>query len=124
MSFYLVATILVFVLWSRKRLLKLDLGFLQFLLFTSAASLAMGAVSWISWHLLHPVFDSGRIPIRFVVVGALLMFSGGTFVGVARLLKLEEATHLVNTLLQIVASVRGRRLRGPSELPITRGDVL
>ena len=124
MSFYLVATILVLVLWSRKRLLKLDLSFLQFLLLTSAASLAMGAVSWISWHLLHPVFDTGRIPIRFVVVGALLMFSGGTFVGVARLLKLEEATHLVNTLLQIVASVRGRVSGGPSELPITRGDVL
>ena len=123
-SFYLVAVILFFVLWVRKHLLRCDLGLLRFVGLTAVASLAMGAVSWISWHFLHSIFDAGRIPMRLAVVGAVLLSSGATFLGAARLLKVEEAAHLLNTLLQMVTGARGRLAGQKGDLPIVSGESL
>jgi putative peptidoglycan lipid II flippase len=123
-SFYLVAAILLFVLWGRKRLLKFDLALLGFMGLTALASVAMAAVSWLSWHFLRPVFDAGRIPTRLAVVSALLLSSGLSFLGVARLLRVEETAHLWNTVLQTLAAARGRLARRDGELPIARGESL
>jgi putative peptidoglycan lipid II flippase len=123
-SFYLVAAILVFVLWNRKRLLKFDFAILKFFCLTIVASLAMGVVSWSSWHLLHSVFDAGRIPVRLVVVGVVLLLSGMTFLGTARLLKLEEAAHLLSTMSQMFAGILRRAPGDNREVPISGGDSL
>jgi peptidoglycan biosynthesis protein MviN/MurJ (putative lipid II flippase) len=123
-SFYLVAAILFSVLWGRKRLVTCDLKLLRFLGLTSLATLAMGAVSWLAWHLASPVFDGGRAPTRLAVVCVLLLASGGTFMGVARLLKVQEASHLFDTVLQMAASARGRISGRSGELPMAGQEPL
>jgi putative peptidoglycan lipid II flippase len=107
-SFYLVCGILVFVLWKRKRLLKVDADLLRFVALTTIASLVMGALSWITLHVFRFVFDSGGTSLRLAVVAMLLLISGAAFLGMARLLKLREATHILETVLAIATGSRNR----------------
>jgi putative peptidoglycan lipid II flippase len=111
-SFYLVCGILVFVLARRKRLLRFDSDLWRFIGLTAVATLVMAAMSELSLHLLQFRFDAGGTWIRLGVVGVLLVIGGGTFLGVARLLGLGEATHIVQTALTVA---HGSRVR-PEEL--------
>ena len=104
-SFFLVTAILVFVLWRKKRLLAVDFKFLQLLIRTAVACAAMILVNWISLQLLQPWFDAGKAPLRLTVICALLAASGAAFLGVARLLKIEEATHIMDTIWQFLPGV-------------------
>ena len=102
MAFFLVASILLFVLWVRKRLLIVDFNLVWFVTRTAFASLAMGAVSWITLRLLQGAFDSGSTPVRLAVICVVLITSGASFLGVARLLRLNEAMHVMATALQFL----------------------
>jgi putative peptidoglycan lipid II flippase len=106
MTFFLVAIILIVVLRNRHGLLTIDLNFIQFLLRTSVASLAMAVVSWATLHLLQSAFDSGKAPLRMAVMGTILCTSSVTFLGVARLLGLQEAAHIFNTALRLLPGNR------------------
>ncbi len=96
-SFYIVTGILIYVLSRRKTLLKLDLIRSGFLVRTAAASLSMGAVSWISLRLLQPAFDAGDTLLRLGIVLAVLAVSGAAFLSIALLLKMDEARQIMNT---------------------------
>jgi len=106
-SFYLVTGILVVVLWNRKHLLHFDLDMVRFIALTTVASLAMVAINWISWHFFYLAFDRGGIAARISVVASLGLITGGTFIGVARLFRVKEATHVMTTLVQMVTGVSG-----------------
>jgi putative peptidoglycan lipid II flippase len=101
-AFLLVASLLLFVLRTQKRLLSVDFDLMRFITRTAFASLVMGAVSWLSLHVVQSAFDSGGTLMRMVVVGVVLLLSGATFLGVARLLKLREAMHILEILLHLV----------------------
>ncbi len=100
-QFYLVAAILMFVLY-RLRLLKIDAELLLFSGRVGLASLAMAGVSWVSLGMLHRLFDSGKTPLRLVVVSAVMMMSGVAFLAVARLLKLKEVGDLLEVVLDFL----------------------
>jgi putative peptidoglycan lipid II flippase len=118
-SFYLVCGILVFVLWRHKRLLKFDADLAAFIASTTIASAAMGIVSWMCWHVLRSVFDSGGMVFRLAVVGVLLVVSATVFLGIARLLKLSEAASIIRTMLTITSS---NPTRNPEEAPVPVGE--
>jgi putative peptidoglycan lipid II flippase len=96
LTFFLVGGILTFVLSARRQLLAIDLHFLWFFVRTVIATLAMAMVSWTSLHFLHSRFDSGTTTLRLTVIGLVLVTSGGAFIGVSCLLKLNEARRLLN----------------------------
>jgi putative peptidoglycan lipid II flippase len=102
MTFFLVASILILVLSRKRKLLLVDFDLFRFLGRTATASLAMAAVSWMSFHVLQSAFDSGKTPLRLGIICAVLAVSALVFLGVARLLKLDEATHIVSTVWQLV----------------------
>jgi len=95
------------VLWNRKHLLHFDLDMVRFIALTTVASLAMVAINWISWHFFYLAFDRGGIAARISVVASLGLITGGTFIGVARLFRVKEATHVMTTLVQMVTGVSG-----------------
>ena len=103
LSFFLVASILVLVLWKKKRLLQINSGFAGFLARTAVASSVMGMVSWVSLHFLYSSFDAGRALLRLAVVCIVLIVSGVSFLGVARLLRIPEAELLVNMARELRA---------------------
>src|SRR5205807_2864428 len=78
-AFCLVTVILMFVLWKRKGLLKLDAQLVRLFLLTAAASSAMAVVSWLSLHLLQSRFDSGHTLLRLTVLALVLLLSAGAF---------------------------------------------
>jgi putative peptidoglycan lipid II flippase len=100
-QFYLFAAMLMAVLYGR-RLLQMNLDLLRFFGSVGLASLAMAAVSWISLHFLQTAFDSGKTPLRLAIVSAVLVMSGGTFLGIARLLKLNEVKHILDAGLDLL----------------------
>jgi putative peptidoglycan lipid II flippase len=100
-QFYLFAGMLMFVLY-RRRLLKIDSELLRFSVRTGLASLAMALVSWTSLHLLQTAFDSGKIRLRLSIVAAVIVLSGTTFLGVARLLKLTEGEQILDAALEFL----------------------
>jgi putative peptidoglycan lipid II flippase len=122
MTFFLVASILTFVLSRKRMLLVVDFDLLRFLGRTAIASLAMAAVSWMSFHLLQSAFDSGKTPIRLGIVCAVLAVSAPVFLGVARLLKLDEATHIVSTVWQLVPGVANSVSGEDGQLPPLSGE--
>jgi putative peptidoglycan lipid II flippase len=101
-QFYLFAALLMFVLY-RRGLLKIDSGLLQFSGRVGLASLAMGAISWILFHLVQGLFDSGSLAVRLGVVCILVIASSVVYLSVTRLLKLAEAEHVLNTALDLIA---------------------
>ncbi len=112
LSFFLVAAILVSVLSRKRRLLTIDFDLLRFVVKTAFASLGMAAVSWLSLHLLQSLFNAGNTWLRLGIVSLVLIISVATFLGVARLLQLGEATHILNTGLELAL---GSRIRVPSD---------
>src|SRR5260370_37594577 len=79
MTFCLVTFLLMFVLWKRKDLLKLDSQLLRLFLPTAAATGVMAIVSWASLHVLQSRFDSGHSLLRLAVVAIVFLLSAGTF---------------------------------------------
>jgi len=122
MTFFLVASILIFVLSRKRKLLVVDFDLLRFLGRTAIASLAMAAVSWMSFHLLQSAFDSGKTPLRLGIICAVLAVSAPVFLGVARLLKLDEATHIVSTVWQLVPGLASSVSEADGRLPPLNGE--
>ena len=110
-SFCLVTLLLMFVLWKRKDLLKLDSELVRLFLPTAAATGVMAIVSWASLHALQPWFDSGHTLARLVIVATILLLSAGTFLGVARLFKLTQARQVVNTVRDLLPGAGNRDVR-------------
>lgn len=108
MIFFLMAAILTWVLWRRRGLLLCDFDLVKFIAKTVAASLAMGMVSWISFHFLRPWFDSGATAVRLGVTALVFAVSAVTFLVLARLLRMVEADQVVATALGFLPGRRGR----------------
>jgi len=104
-QFYLVAAILMFVLY-RRRLLKIDFELLQFSGRVVLACLAMTGASWISLHSLQSIFNAARSPVRMVIVSGVLAISATAFLVVARLLKLTEVGQIVDAGLNFLPWLR------------------
>lgn len=106
-TFFIVTAILSSVL-ARRRLLDLNAGFAQFCLRTAAAAIVMGILSWLGLHLLRSVVNSGNTWERLAIVGLSLGISVGSFLAVARLLKLSQVSLILKTVLDLVPGVRNR----------------
>ena len=122
MTYFLVAGILIFVLSRKQKLLKMDFDLMRFLGRTSIASLAMAAVSWMSLHLMQSAFDSGKTPLRLGIVCVVLTVSASVFLGVARLLRLDEAAHLLGTIRQLVPGLGSPISEVQGEVAALKGD--
>ena len=102
MTFFLVSGIMVFVLWNKRRLLTLDFSLLSFFLKTAVASTVMGIVSWASLHVLRASFDSAKSPERFVILLLVTAVSIATFLALALILKIREATRVLHTASDLI----------------------
>jgi putative peptidoglycan lipid II flippase len=111
MTFCLVTSILIFVLWKRQDLLKLDAQLVRLFFPTAVASGAMGVVSWVSYHLLQSRFDSGNTLLRLAVISIVLLLSAGTFLAVARLFKLSQARQIMSTVWDLLPGAASRDRR-------------
>jgi peptidoglycan biosynthesis protein MviN/MurJ (putative lipid II flippase) len=107
MSFFVVMAILAAVL-ARKKLLRFDGELLRLSIFTSLATLAMGAVSWGSMRLFQPVFETGSTLLRLVLVCTGLALSAGTFLTAARLLRLSQARQILSTAREMLPGAGNR----------------
>lgn len=107
MSFFVVMAILAAVL-ARKKLLRFDGELLRLFIFTSLATIAMGAVSWSSMRLFQPVFETGSTLLRLVLVCTGLALSAGTFLTAARLLRLSQTRQIVNTAREMMPGAGNR----------------
>ncbi|MGC2697262.1 MAG: murein biosynthesis integral membrane protein MurJ [Candidatus Angelobacter sp.] len=107
MTFFLMMTMLMAVL-ARRHLLELNSGFLWFFLRTALATAAMGIANWLSLHLLKSTFDSGGTWMRFFVICILLILGAGVLLTTARLLKLNQAMQIVNTVLDLMPGAKDR----------------
>jgi putative peptidoglycan lipid II flippase len=101
-TFFLVGGILVYILARRKSLLRLDWGFFRFLVRAFAAALAMGVISWFALQTVRGRFDSGGTLIRLVLTGVLIAVSGGIYLALARLLKLDEFRQVWRTAMDLI----------------------
>jgi len=97
-------------------LLRMDFNLLQFCFRVGIASVVMAAVCWIGFVPLQSVFDSGNTPLRMGILLAVLAMSSLAFLGVARLLKLNEVNYVVNAVLDLLTWPRPRNANstGPS----------
>jgi putative peptidoglycan lipid II flippase len=98
-AFFLVTGILVYVLARRKALLDLNWDLMKFSVRATAASLGMGAISWLSLRLLTGTFDSGGIVVRLMLTMSLMAIGAAFYLLFAQLLKLGEARQIWTTLL-------------------------
>jgi putative peptidoglycan lipid II flippase len=110
MSFFLVAVILIWVLWRRRRVLRIDLDFLYFLLKTVVASTAMVIVCWLTLHLLQTAFDGDSTILRFCILSMALVTSAVTFLTVAWLLRLSEAKQILRAALELMSGGGSRKV--------------
>jgi putative peptidoglycan lipid II flippase len=101
LQFYLVAAILVFVLY-RRGVLKIDSDLFKFSTRVGLASLAMTVVSWMCMYTLHASFELASTPLRFCILGMVLLISGATFLAFSRLLKLAEVQTICDAALDLV----------------------
>jgi putative peptidoglycan lipid II flippase len=124
LSFFLVTAILIFVLWRKKHLLTVGPAFLPFFLRTALACAAMTAVNGISLRLLQSWFDSGKTPLRLAIICVLVAISGSVFLGMARLLKLEEGTHIMATVRQLLPGAANPVSEDNVPVPAIRGESL
>jgi len=62
----------------------------------------MAVVSWLTLHLLQPWFDSSRTPGRGLVVLAVFLASGLTFLAVAQTLKLHQVQRILKTARELL----------------------
>jgi putative peptidoglycan lipid II flippase len=107
MSFFVVALILLYVLGERRRLLNIDWSLLSVFLRTAVASLVMGGVSRIALLLVESWLDPTTTSMRAVALLASLIAGGASFFGVALLLRLDEARHVLASGLEMVGLGRG-----------------
>jgi peptidoglycan biosynthesis protein MviN/MurJ (putative lipid II flippase) len=105
LTFFLVAAILIYVLSRRHKLLVVDFSLLVFLGRTLLASAGMMVVSRTALHFLQPMFDQARTPLRLGVIGAVMAVSALAFLGIARLLKMDEVTHILDTIRQMIPGI-------------------
>ena len=106
LTFFVVAAVLIVVLRNQHGLLRIDLTFTRFFCRVSVATLVMAIVSWGTLHFLQSAFDSGKSPLRMAVMCIVSGTSGVTFLGMARLLGIEEAAYLFNTALGLLPGNR------------------
>jgi hypothetical protein len=84
----------------------------------------MTAANWISLRLLQSWFDSGKTPLRLAIICALVAISGSVFLGMARLLRLEEATHILETGRQLLPGAANSISEDHGSVPAMRGEAL
>lgn len=97
MTFVLVATILMFVLWRRKGLLRVDQELVPFILRVATATAVMAIASWFGLQWLHSSFDQGGTLWRVGLIGIQIFVDGVVFLAIAALLKMQEAARLFRT---------------------------
>lgn len=107
-AFYVVSAILIVVLSKKLGLLRVGADFLLFFLRTSAATAAMGVISWTTLHLLQPAFDSAHTIVRGLTMFVILFGSAVFFLAVARLLGVSEAAKVVRTGVALLGSAVSR----------------
>jgi putative peptidoglycan lipid II flippase len=123
LSFILVTTILVLVLWQKKRLLTVDSKFALFFFRTALASAVMFVVNWMSLRLVQSWFDSAKTPLRLAIICTLATISGSVFLGMARLLKLEEGTKILTTVRQLLPGTANSPAEDQAEVPLMRESL-
>jgi putative peptidoglycan lipid II flippase len=101
LTFVLVGTILVGVLWRRRRLLKVDQDLLGFVWRAMIATAGMTGCSWFLARLLQPSFERGGTLWRAELVGVQLIVSAAVFLVAASLLKMQEAHKLLRTAMTL-----------------------
>jgi putative peptidoglycan lipid II flippase len=97
LTFVLVGTILIAVLWRRRNLLKVDEKLVGFACKTMIAAASMAGCSWFLLRLLQSSFERGGTLWRAELVGAQLIISAAVFLAAASLLKVQEADKLLRT---------------------------
>jgi putative peptidoglycan lipid II flippase len=102
-TFYLVGTIVLFVLAGKLGLRKITRKGLSFLLRTALATIVMGLATWASWHWLHPYFDKANTWLRLALIGLQLISGGAAFLGAALALKIDEGRRVL-TIARDLAS--------------------
>ncbi len=123
MTFFLVAGILIFVLWRKRKLLIVDFEFFRFLGRTAIASFAMVAASWMTLHWMQPAFDAAKTPLRLGIICIVMTASAAVFLGAARLLKLDELTHILSTVRELLSGA-ANVADGHDEIPVIGGGEL
>jgi putative peptidoglycan lipid II flippase len=106
LTFVVVMAILVFVL-ARRGLLTFT-GFGQFLFRTTAATLVMGVLSWLIWHLMQPAFQATGTLLRLAMIVVAVCVSAAVFLGFAVLLRLSESRQILSTVAGLVPRWRAR----------------
>jgi putative peptidoglycan lipid II flippase len=101
-TFFLVTTLLIYILARKKDLLTFGGGFPVFMVKTAAASVGMGLMSWLGLLLVRGWFDSGNALVRLLIVCILLAFSGAIYLGLARLMKLSEARQIWTAVFDLL----------------------
>jgi len=84
----------------------------------------MTAVNGISLRLLQSWFDSGKTPLRLAILCVLVAISGSVFLSMARLLKLEEGTHIMATVRQLLPGAANPVSEDNAPVPAIRGESL
>lgn len=109
MSFILVFSTLMLVLWKRGLLKFTGAGHL--LLRVSAATAGMGLIGWLIWHFVQPMFNSGGTVPRLAVICLEFVVSVAIYLGIASLFGLSEARQIITTVLDLVPgrSTRARK---------------
>jgi putative peptidoglycan lipid II flippase len=107
MSFFLVAAVLIVVLWRRK-VLRIDREFCYFFSKIVVASAAMVIVCWLTLHLLETAFDGGPAILRLAILFVVLTTSAVSFLTVARLVRLSEAREITSAALELLPGGRSR----------------
>lgn len=97
-AFFLVTSVLIFVLARSKALLNLDWDLLNFLSRATVATLGMGVLSWLSLHFLIGTFESGGSVVRLLLTLMLMAISGAVYLLLARLLNVGEARQIWSTV--------------------------
>lgn len=96
-TFFLVTSILLAVLWKKYHLLEFDLETLWFFLRVLAATSVMAAFNWAVLHALQSTFAAGNTFMRLGIVMVLAGGSAAIFLAAATLLRLFEAKKIIST---------------------------
>jgi putative peptidoglycan lipid II flippase len=107
LTFVLVATILMFVLWRRKKLVAFDHDFLLFMIRTTTAAAAAAGVAWFGCHLFQSSFDRGGTSWRVMVIVIQMLLGGAAFILTALLLQLREVNYLYGTGSRLFDEAQG-----------------
>lgn len=121
LSFSVVTAVLIVVLSKKRKLLTINRDLLAFFFKAALASMMMAAASELAWHFLQPFFNAGKSPVRLVMIAIVVGVSGGTFLGAARLLRLTEASHVLQALRRMVLRGEDSDLESAVNLPSASG---